>query len=103
MGLSISGGGGRSALFISKVQKSSADFCFRQVNDYLCNPSKGRVAEWLGRALQKLVQRFESARDLDPKSRHTPAFFILPPKSSIFTIWTGSKLSAEDIHIPTLE
>jgi len=22
------------------------------------------VAEWLGRALQKLVQRFESARDL---------------------------------------
>ena len=25
---------------------------------------KGPVAEWLGRALQKLVQRFESARDL---------------------------------------
>ena len=25
---------------------------------------KGLVAEWLGRALQKLVQRFESARDL---------------------------------------
>ena len=24
----------------------------------------GPVAEWLGRALQKLVQRFESARDL---------------------------------------
>ncbi len=24
----------------------------------------GLVAEWLGRALQKLVQRFESARDL---------------------------------------
>ena len=24
----------------------------------------GAVAEWLGRALQKLLQRFESARDL---------------------------------------
>ncbi len=24
----------------------------------------GRMAEWLGRALQKLVQRFESASDL---------------------------------------
>ncbi len=24
----------------------------------------GRVAEWLGRALQKLVRRFESVRDL---------------------------------------
>ena len=29
----------------------------------------GRVAEWLGRALQKLVQRFESARDLNDESR----------------------------------
>lgn len=29
----------------------------------LCH-RKGLVAEWLGRALQKLVQRFESARDL---------------------------------------
>ncbi len=25
----------------------------------------GRVAEWLGRGLQNLVQRFESARDLN--------------------------------------
>ena len=25
---------------------------------------KGRVAEWLGRGLQNLVQRFESASDL---------------------------------------
>ena len=30
-------------------------------------PRKGPVAEWLGRALQKLPQRFESARDLDTK------------------------------------
>ena len=27
---------------------------------------QGSVAEWLGRALQKLLQRFESARDLPP-------------------------------------
>ena len=26
--------------------------------------SSGRLAEWLGRALQKLVQRFKSATDL---------------------------------------
>jgi hypothetical protein len=30
---------------------------------YICTP-QGPVAERLGRALQKLVQRFESARDL---------------------------------------
>ena len=30
-------------------------------------PVFGSVAEWLGRALQKLVQRFESARDLQWK------------------------------------
>ena len=29
---------------------------------------KGRVAEWLGTALQKLVQRFESALDLKVKN-----------------------------------
>ena len=27
----------------------------------------GPVAEWLGKALQKLLQRFEPARDLDTK------------------------------------
>ena len=30
----------------------------------LLHSRNGPVAEWLGRALQKLVQRFESARDL---------------------------------------
>ncbi len=30
--------------------------------------NQGPVAEWLGRALQKLVQRFESARDLQEKA-----------------------------------
>ena len=28
---------------------------------------QGPVAEWLGKALQKLLQRFESARDLPNK------------------------------------
>ncbi len=32
---------------------------------------KGPVAEWLGRALQKLPQRFESARDLQNAIRIT--------------------------------
>jgi hypothetical protein len=30
----------------------------------------GAVAEWLGRGLQSLVQRFESARRLLPEPRH---------------------------------
>ncbi len=31
---------------------------------YICTPNNGNVAEWLGSALQKLLQRFESARYL---------------------------------------
>ena len=31
---------------------------------YLTFATKGRLAEWLGKALQKLVRRFESATDL---------------------------------------
>ncbi len=33
---------------------------------YFCMPVKvkGRMAEWLGRGLQNLLQRFESASDL---------------------------------------
>ena len=39
-------------------------------------PLKGPVAEWLGRALQKLLQRFESARDLeDVRSMNGRLFF----------------------------
>ena len=34
---------------------------------------QGPVAEWLGKALQKLLQRFESARDL-PKKRACKIF-----------------------------
>ena len=45
---------------------------------------KGPVAEWLGRALQKLLQRFESARDLDTKPLHESeeAFLILDHETS---------------------
>ena len=41
----------------------------------------GRVAEWLGRGLQNLVQRFESARDLqyliNPDSNRTGVYFFI--------------------------
>ncbi|MFM2251304.1 MAG: hypothetical protein RLZZ358_2234, partial [Bacteroidota bacterium] len=37
----------------------------------------GRVAEWLGRGLQNLVQRFESARDLFKKHPYRVFFFAL--------------------------
>jgi hypothetical protein len=36
---------------------------------------KGRVAEWLGRGLQNLVQRFESARDLNKSISKGDTFF----------------------------
>ena len=45
---------------------------------------KGPVAEWLGRALQKLLQRFESARDLKAKEK-TFAFFNMTRYSK----WIG--------------
>ena len=34
------------------------------------------MAEWLGRALQKLPHQFESGRDLDKKPRFGEVFFI---------------------------
>ena len=39
-------------------------FRLRKVLQVKNNNNNGPVAEWLGRALQKLVQQFESARDL---------------------------------------
>ncbi len=36
----------------------------------------GLVAEWLGRGLQNLVQRFESARDLQKEERSLPGVFF---------------------------
>lgn len=42
--------------------------------------NNGLVAEWLGRALQKLLQRFESARDLKVQTQsfdnQVVAFFV---------------------------
>jgi hypothetical protein len=52
-----------------KERRNSSGVKIR-VFSYLCCPKKGPVAEGLGRALQKLVQRFESARDLDKTQRH---------------------------------
>ena len=61
-------------LIFAVIQKRH---CVRQLADrqsekkVLCPPVGGKaarkngpVAEWLGKALQKLLQRFESARDL---------------------------------------
>lgn len=46
-------------------RKNCSIFWIKTHYFYLCNPiENGRVAEWLGRGLQNLVQRFESARDL---------------------------------------
>ncbi|MEY4279163.1 MAG: hypothetical protein RL377_1167, partial [Bacteroidota bacterium] len=55
---------------------------------------KGPVAEWLGRALQKLLQRFESARDLDTKPLHESeeAFLMLPNlRKQAFVSWGALK------------
>ena len=41
-------------------------------SSYLRSPLDGRVAEWLGTALQKLLLRFESARDLDRRAPRKP-------------------------------
>ena len=42
---------------------------------------KGPVAEWLGRALQKLLQRFESARDLGKGNNRNVVPFLISRKS----------------------
>lgn len=47
---------------------------------YILRSINGRMAEWLGRALQKLLQRFESAFDLKsvfPLIRNSKGFFII--------------------------
>ena len=54
----------------------------------------GLVAEWLGRALQKLLQQFESARDLpggqDGKMTMLSAFFFA--ESRIQAEYVGNEL-----------
>jgi hypothetical protein len=49
---------------------------------YLCTPLQGTgiVAEWLGSALQKLLQRFESARYLRKNPARTVRDFFLKAK-----------------------
>ncbi len=47
------------------LSKRTFNFCFKAFALFLQpHYKKGPVTEWLGRALQKLPQRFESARDL---------------------------------------
>ena len=53
-------------------------YCKEKDINYICIPILiGRVAEWLGRGLQNLLQRFESALDLHKKHPDKGAFFIL--------------------------
>ena len=58
--------------------------------------TQGRVAEWLGRALQKLLQRFESALDLHYQSPFysetcsRPGRFLPPLPSSDFMVLLGT-------------
>lgn len=53
---------------------------------YLCPPpKKGLVAEWLGSALQKLLQRFESARDLTFFPASAGFFFV---KKGVFCLFS---------------
>ncbi len=49
------------------------NFIFSPIRLFLHPNQHGPVAEWLGRALQKLLQRFESARDLQ----------LTPPKRGV--------------------
>ena len=53
---------------------------------------KGPVAEWLGSALQKLLQRFESARDLWKLYRILSKVLKTPVKSGVFC-WNDISLS----------
>lgn len=49
----------------------------------------GSVAEWLGRALQKLVQRFESARNLIKTKRERLVFFLSLRASIVSVVLLG--------------
>ncbi len=56
-----------------KIAKKNAVKLMLRIQDFSLflhstREKKGPVAEWLGKALQKLLQRFESARDLKKKS-----------------------------------
>ena len=55
-------------------------------------PLDGRVAEWLGTALQKLLLRFESARDLDRRKPRSSGAFAL------YVAGNGRACSLRDRH-----
>ncbi len=57
----------------------------------LQNSQKGSVAEWLGKALQKLLQRFESARNLstNQKSLSSPEGIFHIMRFSKILWWCG--------------
>ena len=59
-------------MFDEKLLKKGLKFCELRKSLYICTPNEqnGLMAEWLGTALQKLLQRFESASDLK-KVRYT--------------------------------
>ena len=50
-------------------------FVFVDLFLYIYLPIQGEVAEWLGRGLQNLLQRFESALRLNKKARIQAGFF----------------------------
>ena len=53
-------------------------FCELEKSLYICTLERGigLMAEWLGTALQKLLQRFESASDLQERYRFRWRFFV---------------------------
>ncbi|MEY3565074.1 MAG: hypothetical protein RJA23_1244, partial [Bacteroidota bacterium] len=57
------------------LQKSLLPFVEAKIIPKFAFQLIGRVAEWLGRGLQNLVQRFESARDLYKKHLLTEVLF----------------------------
>ena len=62
--------GTKSFVYFAKIKKIATRTKFFRISrkKYLYLRSKiGRVAEWLGKALQKPLLRFESARDLKLK------------------------------------
>ena len=54
-----------------------------QIISYICSQRNGLVAEWLGRGLQNLVQRFESARDLKECAKRDCLKSQISPFSSV--------------------
>jgi magnesium-transporting ATPase (P-type) len=57
---------------------------------YFCNTKNGPVAEWLGKALQKLLHQFESGRDLTSQKSLSPKRGIFNNKKMVKILhWIG--------------